>query len=248
MQLKNPIPNQKTVSQPHLLEQHKRQNARRLKWITGCLLVIIVAALVLLLGSATDWTTGLRKTVTKDGTPVSNALDSLRTKSETEKTPASDTPLNTNGDTTTNTNSTKTSTDNSATDNPTSPPPNNVPAGGGTNNSNDTNNGSGDGNSGNNANGKDKKDKKDNKNKSTKSLQVPLSPADPQSALLSLYGSSSAGNNIDDVLHNATQLGISGTCSTQLLVQTCTFTQGSNTVTIKNLLGTGIVTSVIKNF
>jgi cytoskeletal protein RodZ len=72
----------------------------------------------------------------------------------------------------------------------------------------------------------------------------------PSSGLLSLYSDSSVGDNVSDILKNASLLGVSQDCHDELLIQVCDFTDGSGnlSVTTKNLLGTGILTSVTKNF
>jgi len=70
----------------------------------------------------------------------------------------------------------------------------------------------------------------------------------PSSSLLSLYTDSSVGDNISGLLDNASLLGISKTCHTEVLIQVCDFTDGNATITTKNLLGTGIVTSITKDF
>jgi cytoskeletal protein RodZ len=69
------------------------------------------------------------------------------------------------------------------------------------------------------------------------------------SGLASLYTGSSLGNTISSVLQRANQLGLSTSCHTEIIIQSCSFTQsnGTGTVTINNLLGTGTVTSVTEN-
>ncbi len=63
-----------------------------------------------------------------------------------------------------------------------------------------------------------------------------------------LYNSTAAGDTIDSVLKYAESLGVPSTCSTSLLIQTCAFTQNGNTITVRNLAGSGLVTGVTKNF
>lgn len=74
------------------------------------------------------------------------------------------------------------------------------------------------------------------------------SPTAPSQGLLGLYTNSSAGDNLDSILQQASNLGINGQCQTETVIQTCNFTQGTNTVSVKSLLGSGLVTGVTKNF
>ncbi|HSX06515.1 MAG TPA: hypothetical protein VLG92_02240 [Candidatus Saccharimonadia bacterium] len=73
---------------------------------------------------------------------------------------------------------------------------------------------------------------------------TPTSP-DP---LLSLYSDTAPGDSVNNTIHLASSLGLGSDCSTDVLIQTCTFNAGSRSVTTKNLLGTGLVSSVTKNF
>lgn len=66
--------------------------------------------------------------------------------------------------------------------------------------------------------------------------------------LLDLYSNSSAGNNINSVLKQADVLGVTGSCRSETVFQVCDFTQNGNTVTVRDISGTGLVTSVTKNF
>lgn len=66
--------------------------------------------------------------------------------------------------------------------------------------------------------------------------------------LLDLYLNSSVGDDVSSILSNAQLLGLSQECHNAVLVQVCEFSDGNTTVTTKNLLGTGIITSITKNF
>jgi hypothetical protein len=82
----------------------------------------------------------------------------------------------------------------------------------------------------------------------TNSTTTNNSTTPPSSGILNLYGDSNAGDNIDTVLSQADQLGLTKTCHTEILVQVCDITDGVNTITTKNLIGSGTVTSITKNF
>lgn len=66
-------------------------------------------------------------------------------------------------------------------------------------------------------------------------------------AITSLYKSISVGETISSVLDQV-PAGVSTTCHTDILVQICDFTEDGLTVTTKNLLGSGLITSVTNNF
>ena len=85
-------------------------------------------------------------------------------------------------------------------------------------------------------------------NNNTSTTTNTTTTTSPSSGLLSLYADSSAGDSISDVLNNAALLGVSKDCRNEVLIQVCDFTDGNFTVTTKNLLGTGLVTSVTKDF
>lgn len=70
----------------------------------------------------------------------------------------------------------------------------------------------------------------------------------PSSSLLGLLDDISAGDTIDSVLNTASQLGIAAECHNEFLIQQCEFKDGDFQLSTKNLLGTGIVTSVTNNF
>ncbi len=73
-------------------------------------------------------------------------------------------------------------------------------------------------------------------------------PGQPSSGLLGLLSGISIGDNINDVTKQANLLGIAASCHTDVLIQTCTFDDGSGTITTKDIAGTGVITSVTKNF
>jgi len=189
----------------NLLDKYKRQD-KRLKWAVGTAGVIIVL-LILVLGFATDWTAGLRKDkTTKNGVPVSSALDSAHT--STSGTDSTGTTTDT-GSTSTTTRGTTSTTTNSTTNNTTT---NNT-----TNNPNPT--------------------------------PTPTPTPTPSDPLLNLYANADAGNTLGSVQQLANSLGLgNGDCSTDLLIQTCIFNNGSQNVTVKSVVGTGLVTSIVKNF
>jgi hypothetical protein len=85
-------------------------------------------------------------------------------------------------------------------------------------------------------------------NTSTTTNNTTTPAGNPSSGLLSLYSDTSAGDNISQVLDQASTLeGVTKVCHTELLVQVCDFTDGVVTVTTKNLLGSGLITSVTNN-
>jgi hypothetical protein len=76
----------------------------------------------------------------------------------------------------------------------------------------------------------------------------PTDPSTPSNALINLYTETNAGDNIDGILDLANGLGLTIECQNDILIQTCRFIDGDLTITTKNLLGTGIITSITKNF
>lgn len=85
-------------------------------------------------------------------------------------------------------------------------------------------------------------------NTTTNNTTTPPPASTPPSSLLNLYADSSVGTSINELLSRANSLGIATSCSDGLLVQECTFSVGEFKITTKNLLGTGLVTSILKNF
>lgn len=83
-------------------------------------------------------------------------------------------------------------------------------------------------------------------NSTTNNTTTP--PSTPPDSLLNLYADSNVGTSINDLINRANNLGISSSCNDGLLVRECTFSVGEFTISTKNLLGTGLVTSVLKNF
>ncbi len=181
----------------NLLDKYRRQDTR-LKWAISAAGIIIIL-LILLLGFATDWTSGLRKDKTAvGGTPLSSALDGTDNNAiDTTGSNGTGSTSDTTHHTTTTTNTTNTT--NTTANIPTSPSP------------------------------------------------TPDTPT-PSDPLLSLYSDTSPGDSVNNTLHLASSLGLNGNCSTDLLIQTCTFNAGSRSVTTKNLLGTGVVSGITKNF
>ena len=72
--------------------------------------------------------------------------------------------------------------------------------------------------------------------------------ATPPPGLLDLYTNSNAGDNIQELMDRAEQLGIEVNCTEDILFQTCVFTEDGQSVTVKNFRGTGTVTSILSNF
>lgn len=73
-------------------------------------------------------------------------------------------------------------------------------------------------------------------------------PAAAQKGILSLYANSSVGDDISQLLDSSQLLGVSKSCRNEILIQICEFTQDDLLITTKNLLGTGLITSITKNF
>lgn len=68
-----------------------------------------------------------------------------------------------------------------------------------------------------------------------------------QSGILeTLLGQINAGDSIDEAKNLANSLGVQVSCTQNLVVQTCEFSDGTSTVATKNLLGTGLITSIIR--
>ncbi len=71
----------------------------------------------------------------------------------------------------------------------------------------------------------------------------------PSNGLLSLFADSGVGDNIDNITSKSQILGVSKNCHTDILVQVCDFSDGSgNTMTVRDIVGTGVVTGITKNF
>lgn len=208
----------KELRQKKLID-HLRKEENWMKW--GILAALIVVLLLLLfIGYVTDWTAGLKS----GSTPLSSTLD-------TSTQPASSTPPNSNnpGSTgTTNTGSTGTTTNTGSSSN--------QRANTGTSTTTDTNRSSTTNNTTNTT------------NTTTTTTPPPTVPATPPAGLLSLYADSSVGEPLVNLLRRATSAGISASCTDGLLVTDCTFAVGEYKITTKSLLGTGLLTSVLKNF
>lgn len=70
----------------------------------------------------------------------------------------------------------------------------------------------------------------------------------PPSELSTLYEMTKIGDDIDKVRDQANQAGVNSICENNLVIQTCTFSQGSSSFTTRNILGTNAITSVTDNF
>lgn len=75
-------------------------------------------------------------------------------------------------------------------------------------------------------------------------------PANPPTtaydALLEIYNSTGVGANLKEIVDKAVANGISATCTDDLLLRSCTLTAGGLTVTLRGLLSTGLLTSIIR--
>ncbi|HTE57937.1 MAG TPA: hypothetical protein VK694_04290 [Verrucomicrobiae bacterium] len=75
----------------------------------------------------------------------------------------------------------------------------------------------------------------------------PATPTTNQPGVLeTLLAQVNAGDTIDDAKTLANSLGVQVGCTQNLIIQTCEFSDGTSTVSTKNLLGTGLITSVIR--
>lgn len=69
------------------------------------------------------------------------------------------------------------------------------------------------------------------------------------SGIVTLYSDTSVGETLDSAKSAASSLGIVPVCHVEaLVVDVCVFTQNGSSVTTKSVVGTGLITSVIKNF
>ena len=65
--------------------------------------------------------------------------------------------------------------------------------------------------------------------------------------LITLYNSSSVGEPIQNIIARGNDLGLAPTCTTGVLIETCTYSEGDQVVTIKSIAATGLVTSITQN-
>lgn len=203
----------KELKQKKLIDSLRKEE-KWMKWaILGALIVVLL--LLLFIGYATDWMTGLKGS---SSTPLSSTLDSSSQKAGTGTT----NPVagSTNTGTTSNQGSTSGSNQRTAT---------------GTNTATDT------------TRSNTSTTNSSTTNNTTTNTTTPA-PATPSNGLVSLYTDSTIGEPINNILNRAQSLGIAGTCTDGLLITDCTFAVGDYRITTKNLLGTGIVTSILKNF
>lgn len=226
---------QKTVKSPKsekggLAQVQKEQRAERkmladmaskerlMQWLMVGVVVLLLL-LLLFFGYATDWLRGLSKD--SASTPVTSTLDSA----SSTNTPGSDAAGANGGATNTGTGATRATGTNTTTNTTTTP-------GTGTSSTNTS---------------RDTSTSNSTTNNSTTTNNT-TTPTQPSPGLLSLYADTSAGGDIASVINQAQLLGISKDCRTDILIQVCNFSDGNLSVTTRNLLGTGIVTSVTKNF
>lgn len=193
---------------------------RLMKWLLIGVLILLLL-LILFAGYATDWLKGVNKDSAND------TKTGISTTNDAATSPDGTTTGTTGGTDTTGTSTNGTSTNRSNTSNTSSTGTT------GTNSSN-TN--------------RESTSSTTTNNTSTTTNNNTTTPTTPSSGLLSLYTDSSVGDTISSILNNASLLGISKQCHNEVLIQVCEFQEGDRIVTVKNLLGTGIVTSVLKNF
>lgn len=62
--------------------------------------------------------------------------------------------------------------------------------------------------------------------------------------LIQLYNDTGIGDNVNDLINRANSLGIDVNCSSDLLVQDCTFSASGEQFSVRSLLGTGIITGI----
>lgn len=209
----------KELRQKKLID-HLRKEDNLMKW--GLFAALIVVLLLLLfIGYATDWTAGMKN----GSTPLSSTLDSSSRQAGSSTPSTTGTGADTNTTGTTNTGSTGTTNTGSTSNQRTNT---------GTSSTNDTNRSSTTTNNTTTTN--------------TTTTTPPTVPATPPPGLLSLYADSSIGQPLTSLLSRATSAGISASCTDGLLVTDCVFAVGEYKITTKSLLGTGLLTSVLKNF
>jgi hypothetical protein len=196
--------------------QSLKEKENWMKWGLVAALIIILL-LLLFIGYATDWTRGIK--TTSSTTPLSANLDSGKT--------ADTGTSGTNGNSTSGNSGTNGQSGNSGSrgqnglngSNGT-----NGTNGGTTNNSTTTN----------------------NTTNNTTTNPPAKAPTTAYDALLEIYNSTGVGANLKEVVDKAVANGISATCTDDLLLRSCTLTAGGLTVTLRGLLSTGLLTSIIR--
>jgi cytoskeletal protein RodZ len=191
---------------------------RLMKWLLIAVIILLLL-LILFAGYATDWLRGVNKDETV--TPVNSSLDSVKDAANGSAATGTASEASTTGvATNTGTTDTTNASNNSRASESSSTSRDSTTTT--TTNNTTTNNPS--------------------------PTPAPTPNPQPNPGLLSLYADSSVGGNIESILENAQLLGLSKSCRTSVLIQICEITDGTLTVTTKNLLGTGIVTSLTKDF
>jgi cytoskeletal protein RodZ len=214
----------KQKSQQKLLTALQRREDW-MKWLILALIILILL-LILFFGYATDWTRGLRKDAT---TSTDAGLDSLKssgggTTSTSGSGSGSTATTPDTGGTGGTSNTSRTSTNTG------------------------TNNGSTSTNTGSTTRESSNTSTTTNNTTTNNNTTTPSTPQ-PNSGLLDLYANASVGDNVSSILDRLPSLvGVSKTCHNEVLIQVCDFTDGNATITTKNLLGTGILTSITKDF
>lgn len=85
-------------------------------------------------------------------------------------------------------------------------------------------------------------------NNTTTTTTTNLSSPKPSNGLLTLIAQTATGENINDVINQAKELGVTYNCRTELLVQVCEFSDGPFTFTTKNLVTNLGITGISTNF
>lgn len=86
-------------------------------------------------------------------------------------------------------------------------------------------------------------------NNTTITTPAPPAPTpQPSQRLLTLNSNISTGENIDEIIGLANNLGVGVNCRIELLVRVCDFTDGQFTITTKNLITGGGITGINLNF
>ncbi len=202
------------ISRQKKLIQQLKKKENWMKWALVASLIVILL-LLLFIGYATDWTTGLRKDAAT--TPISTDLDSSKSGTGSDAG-TSGTGSNGSGGAGSNggtggtggTGSTGGSGTNTTTDRSSS------------NTSSTTNNSS---------------------TTTNNNTTTPAPTSTPEDNLLTLFVGTNVGESIEGIIAQAQGLGIGVECSDVLLIKECTFTAGNTSFSTKSV--SGIITSVL---
>ena len=201
-----------------LQDMKTREHWMRWGIVTG---LIVILLLLLIIGYITDWASGLRSNGTY---PLSASLDSATVGSDGAGATGSNATNATNGGqggtTTTTTN-----------------------GGGGSTSNTDTTN-----NSTSSTYNSESQSSSTTTNNSTENNTTINNTEQPPSGLISIHSSAISGESINNLINLAGSLGVSVSCSDNLLVKNCTFTAGSYSVSTSSSIVDGIIGQVTKNF